>query len=243
MSTLDWMQLANGSSEDTAKDSHTEHILGPKGTYYWGGAGLDGAYIKPTLQSFRDAGIENVYNGADYTPGTFELGSHGMPLLGSYLDAARSATLRRYSEQGAIYHFLPWSWSLPVLTNDSIQFNLIGYSYGSLIAAQIADRYAIKAYTVDHLVLIGSPISSSFLKEVRGRPSIKHVHIIDLTDHGDLIHAGMSEWELLRAVPTLKDQAGSGKSEGHFYYDGNNAVESPSRWRDLAKTIYDFGLR
>lgn len=47
------------------------------------------------------------------------------------------------------------------------QFNLIGYSYGSLAAAQVAINYGAGGTVVNHLVLIGSPISGNFLQQVK----------------------------------------------------------------------------
>lgn len=53
------------------------------------------------------------------------------------------------------------------------QFNLIGNSYGSLLAAQTANFYAKQGYIVHNLVLIGSPIDADFLKNLRGKTHIK----------------------------------------------------------------------
>src|SRR5690606_14772314 len=40
------------------------------------------------------------------------------------------------------------------------QFNLAGYSYGSVLQAQIALKLAKSGQVIDNLILIGSPISS-----------------------------------------------------------------------------------
>jgi pimeloyl-ACP methyl ester carboxylesterase len=60
------------------------------------------------------------------------------------------------------------------------QFNLVGYSYGSLIAAQTAHVYASNGHIIDHLVLIASPIDNDFLHELKCNKNIRRVIIIDL---------------------------------------------------------------
>ena len=59
-----------------------------------------------------------------------------------------------------------------------------------LIAAQLAVKYANKGSIIDHLVLIGSPISKSFLNHVQNTRNIKKVIIINLDKQGDPIYAG-----------------------------------------------------
>ncbi|WP_374595285.1 thioesterase domain-containing protein [Aquabacterium sp.] len=122
------------------------------------------------------------------------------------------------------------------------QFNLIGYSYGSLLAAQTANYYSKRGHSIDHLVLIGSPIDGDFLYKLRAYRSIKKVIVIDLTEHGDPIHAGMSQSDLLAAVPQLGKDMGAGKGEGHFYY-AHVVPDSNKRWARLAEKLHAEGLR
>lgn len=81
--------------------------------------------------------------------------------------------------------------------NSYPQFNLIGYSYGSVIALQLAMKYALKGSKVDYLVLIGSPITKAFLTILQTNSSIGKVIVVDLTAQGDPIHVGVNMTKLL----------------------------------------------
>ncbi|MCJ7932445.1 MAG: alpha/beta hydrolase [Chryseobacterium sp.] len=62
------------------------------------------------------------------------------------------------------------------------QFNMVGYSYGSVLQAQSALRLADSGQVIDNLVLIGSPISdnSDLMKQLEGNSNIKNVTRYDL---------------------------------------------------------------
>ncbi|WPN32684.1 hypothetical protein QMK54_13440 [Pseudomonas sp. P5_109] len=120
------------------------------------------------------------------------------------------------------------------------QFNIVGYSWGAVIAARSAIYYARAGIRVDHLVLIGAPINKSLKVAVTTHPNIGNATIIDLKDKGDPIYAGISDEELMKASAELGAQMLNGG--GHFYYSGENA-EGKSRRRDLAKFLYAKGLR
>lgn len=125
------------------------------------------------------------------------------------------------------------------------QFNLIGYSYGSLMAAQTAHVYGNNGHVVDHLVLIGSPIDADFLADLQGNPNIQRVIIINLQEHGDPIYAGISQWRLTAASWKLKaqdDESGNTKGIGHFYYRPASE-EGKRRRRELAKFLVQEGLQ
>ncbi|WP_342618893.1 thioesterase domain-containing protein [Rhodoferax sp. GW822-FHT02A01] len=130
------------------------------------------------------------------------------------------------------------------MVNGKGQFNLIGYSYGSLLAAQTANCYANKGHTIDHLVLIGSPIDGDFLTKLRNHPSIAHVVVINLTAEGDDIYAGMPQATFANPmfIEKLASDMLSGKGEGHFYY-GHAVPVLDTRLKELAKYIYSKGLR
>ena len=205
-------------------------VLRPRGTLYWGGAGLDGAYLVPQINAFKAAGIQHCFVGLTNS-GTAK--HPGIP--GTFIDAIRSGLVVRYRDDD--------QWTISSgMTGEAKQFNLIGYSYGSLLAAQTAWSYARNGHTIDHLVLIGSPIDGDFLKDLKGHRNISKVTVIDLTDHGDPIYAGMSEMELLASAPRLAKQFAGGKGEGHFYY-AHVVKDSPERWASLAKRIAAEGLK
>ncbi|WP_219211094.1 thioesterase domain-containing protein [Variovorax boronicumulans] len=209
------------------------YVKTPRGTLYWGGAGLNGDYIKPTLAAFQVAGIKNLSVGLTNTGGANF--PYGKDIGGTFIDAFRAGLVIRYEDSG--------DWVLTTgMDAKEGQFNLIGYSYGSLLAAQTANFYANKGHIVDHLVLIGSPIDREFLAKLRANQHIQSVVVVDLTDKGDVLHAGMTQLEVALAIPTLGRQFGSGKAEGHFYY-AQVVKDSPARWKSLAQNVFDAGVR
>lgn len=202
----------------------------PRGTIYWGGAGLNGGYVQPQIEAFRNAGIQHVWVGLTNTA-TKVMGGE----FGTIIDAIRAGLVIRYEDES------PWTINSG-MDQPAEQFNLIGYSYGSLLAAQTANFYAKKGIKVDHLVLIGSPIDNEFLFKLRAYRNIGKVTVIDLREHGDPIYAGMTLKELTGGVPQLAKDMLANKGEGHFYY-GHVVPDSQRRWSELARKIHDAGLR
>ena len=120
------------------------------------------------------------------------------------------------------------------------QFNLIGYSWGAVIAARTALFHARQDVKVDNLVLIGAPINKSLKEAASKHPKILNTHIIDLKAAGDPIYAGMSDKEIVDSAALLGQQMLDGS--GHFYYSANSE-RGRLRRRELAKTLYAKGLR
>ncbi len=201
----------------------------PRGTIYWGGAGLDGPYVQPQLNAFGVAGIQHCYVGKTNTATRYAAG-----IVGTLVDALRAGINIRYEDDG--------EWRLAGMNQPAEQFNLIGYSYGSLLAAQTARYYADRDHTVNNLVLIGSPIDADFLKSLRSHPSIKKTVVVNLAQYGDPIHAGMTQAQLIEAAPKLGEQMARNKGEGHFYY-AHVVADSQRRWAELAQRLYVEGLR
>ena len=208
----------------------TVYVKKPRGTLYWGGAGLDGPYIQPQLQAFLAAGIQNV------SVGLTNSATKTVPgFAGTLIDAMRSGLTVRYEDSS--------EWTIASgMSNDSKQFNLVGYSYGSLLAAQTANSYAKQGHVVDHLVLIGSPIDKDFLAVLQAQKNIKKVTVINLKHVGDPLYAGMTQFELTAASPQLGIDMMANKGEGHFYY-AHVVSDSPQRWKALAQKLYAEGLR
>jgi pimeloyl-ACP methyl ester carboxylesterase len=207
------------------------YVKKPKGTLYWGGSGLDGVYIKPTLSALQKAGIKNVSVGLTNTA------TANVPLIGTIIDAFRAGSLIRFKDDA--------DWTISYgMDNDSEQFNLIGYSYGSLLAAQTANFYAKSGVIVDHLVLIGSPIDGSFLNDLKANKKIKKVTVLDLKNRGDEIYAGITQRELLdlRFAKKLGEDMASGRGQGHFYY-AHPIPELPQRVEALANWLVQQGLK
>jgi pimeloyl-ACP methyl ester carboxylesterase len=205
-------------------------LRAPRGTIYWGGAGLNGGYVQPQIDAFRKSGIARVWVGLTNTATRIAGGD-----FGTIIDAIRAGLVIRYEDNS------PWTIESG-MDQPSEQFNLVGYSYGSLLAAQTANYYAKNGIKVDNLVLIGSPIERDFLFRLRAYRNIGKVTVIDLREHGDPIYAGMSLAELTAGVPQLATDMLANKGEGHFYY-GHVVPDSPRRWLDLARKVHASGLR
>lgn len=105
---------------------------------------------------------------------------------------------------------------------------------------QIAMTRTLKGGTVDNLVLIGSPITSEFLTTLRNNPGIRNVIVRDLANQVDPIRAGMSGFSVAASLPKLIYQQATGT--GHFYYAGSGTT-GQARRRELAKDLYNAGLR
>lgn len=183
---------------------------------------MDGVYIPKMIQSFHAAGIKSaVHLDREKWSG------------GQALDVAAGVLIGR--EYDPKFPML-----LRIHNNSHEQFNLIGYSYGSIIAAQLAAKYSRNGTIVNNLVLIGSPISSNFLSQLKAKKSINNVIVIDLDEQGDPIYAGMKSHELITSTPRLFLQMN--ESSGHFYY-AENGVIGDNRRSVLAKELYQMGLR
>lgn len=192
------------------------------GTYFFGGAGMNGTYISPMVMAFREAGIKStMFTDQDKWS------------AGITKDAAISTILWRDYDPD-------FKMLLRIQKVESPQFNLIGYSYGSLITAQLAVKYAKKGTVVDHLVLIGSPISKALIKTLNETSEIKKVVIKDLLEYGDPIYAGINMLKLFSKLAILASQ--KPESEGHFYYVDPTIV-GDTRRKELAKELYEIGLR
>ena len=208
----------------------TTEATHPMGTLYWGGAGLDGPYVQPQIDAFERAEISSVRAGKT-------LSATNQPLLGPmgmFVDALRAGSTYRYrSDQ---------PWRIIGMDAQARQFNLIGYSYGSLLAAQTAAYYADQGQTVDHLVLIGSPIDRDFLFSLQHNPRIRKVVVINLTQFGDPIFAGMTQVAVAKSMPTIRAQMARQAGQGHFYY-AQIVPDSQERWAALATRLHREGLR
>ncbi|MBL4797667.1 MAG: alpha/beta fold hydrolase [Oleispira sp.] len=193
-----------------------------KGTFFLGGAGLNGSYIPQIISSFHDSGINSaIYLDRDKWSG----GQGADAVIGVFLG-------RNYDPR--------FPMLLRLHNNSHSQFNLIGYSYGSLIAAQLAAKYSRKGTIVDHLVLIGSPISKEFLNQLKNNLLIKNIIIINLDTQGDPIYAGMEATDLIYNSLELAQQMGD--SSGHFHY-AKEGQEGDKRRTQLAQELYSKGLR
>ncbi len=203
-------------------------FLDPDGreTWFIGGAGVNGSYIKDMTNRLSATGIRNV------RAATPEFASFGNMVFDAALVIKLNKYLgdRTYSRyQGRVHLNLP----------KGEQLNLIGYSYGSVVAAQTALAIAAGGQRVDNVVLIGAPINQDLLDALKSNKNIGNVHVINLTEKGDPIYAGMPDIEIIKAMPTLIEQ--QSKGTGHFYY-APETEEGAARRSELAKEIKKMGL-
>ncbi len=199
------------------------------GTYFFGGAGLTGNYIPDMVLALQEAGISDVHSVPReyWSGGTIADAVFGVLALNEEINLTQNQ-LNNLNEK-----FLSQG-------DGKGQFNLIGYSYGSLVAAQISDTRVKKGGFVDNLVLIGSPIDKSFLNSLNQNPNIGRVHVINLSEQGDLIYAGISGGELSIYALSIGVQMVRGK--GHFYYS-QETKEGNTRRRELGKDIRKRGIK
>ena len=195
-------------------------------TTFIGGAGVNGTYIQDMAGRLTAAGIKNV-KAAD--PGAASFG-------GSLLDAA---LITKWNQDLGTDFYARYADSVRPNLPVGEQLNLIGYSHGSVVAAQTALALAAGGQHVDNVVLIGAPVNPDLLDALKRSKNIGSVHILNLTDKGDPIHAGMSDAEIVKSLPTLIKQ--QSKGEGHFYYAPATQAGNERR-SDLARSIKDRGL-
>lgn len=196
------------------------------GTVFYGGIGLYGAYITDFLDALVEVGIVDV-SAADQ-----ERVSTGSIVIDSLLVLRdrKSRSIRKAD--------------FPVDANAKDgPLNLIGYSYGSLLAAHAARAASSSDILVDNLVMIASPVSRDLMNTIENDPNIKQVHYLSLLKQGDFIEPGMSLAKLLVILPCLLFQRfGMTPRDGHFFYEGNTVVGKKRR-RDLATQLFQLGLR
>jgi pimeloyl-ACP methyl ester carboxylesterase len=179
---------------------------------------MNGDYVDDTVQALSEAGIEGV---AAADTDTFSNGTISDAAIGV---AAMGYNLPNYN--------VKLTQSAAGITSS--QFNMIGYSYGSLAAAQVADEYSRSGGVVNNLVLVGSPIGKKFLGDLFAQRNIQNTLIVNLRNRGDLIYAGMPHRTLNVISPVIGKQML--QQNGHFYY-APNSQEGQRRRRALANLI------
>jgi hypothetical protein len=106
------------------KNSGTDSANKITGTYFFGGAGMNGDYIPDMIKSFKEAGISELFavDRKFYSEGSYPDTVIGVPLLrGDIPEFAKF-------QQSA---FGDYSSRLENRESGNGQLNLVGYSYGS----------------------------------------------------------------------------------------------------------------
>ncbi|MBF0137866.1 MAG: hypothetical protein HQL65_16670 [Magnetococcales bacterium] len=199
-----------------------------KGTYFFGGSGMRGYYLRDFVTAMEETGMTHV-----------RMVNHDSWSQGGLLDAF--LVLKNRMRDGV-------ASPLSEFVGQGEQFNLIGISHGGLMAAQVAMDHAESGGKVDHLVLLATPISLEFLAEIRKESRIGSVIVMNWPARGDPIQAGMGLLEILASVPRLVWQYERGvvdirgEHHGHFYLTGESQSNRDER-RQTAKKLFAAGLR
>jgi hypothetical protein len=196
-------------------------------TFIVGGAGNDedGTYLPLLRDAFISAGISGV-----------EIVSAEIS-SGMILDAASivfNNGLRPADEYGR------YAGSVDLGIPAGTQLNFVGYSYGGVQVAQTSLSLAYSGYRVDNVVLIGAPINQDLLDGLVNHPNIGQVTVLNLTEFGDPIYAGMPDYMIAASVPVLAYQITQGS--GHFVYSQTGGV-ADARRDYLARTLYHNGIK
>ena len=145
--------------------------------------------------AYRNSGFEQKY--VDFDPassaGTFEKTPDSKAVDNSTINK----TVDYYKQQLK---------DNPLKEGD--QFNLAGYSYGSVLQAQAALKLANGGQVIDNLVLIGSPIpdKSDLMKQLKSNKNIKNVIRYDIK--GDLLSNPQDVYDFIKGgLDALSDDA------------------------------------
>lgn len=99
---------------------------------------------------------------------------------GEYLDIKQSRPVENATINKTVALYKEELKNHPLKEGE--QFNLAGYSYGSVLQVQVALKLANSGQVIDNLILIGSPISdeSDLYKDLSGNKNIKNILRYDL---------------------------------------------------------------
>lgn len=159
----------------------------------------------------------------------------GGTLLGGFLIDASLGVMNNNNDLGRRFIY---NSDLARQTGDA-QFNLIGYSWGAVVAAQQAISMAARGEVVDNLVLIGAPINQSLVDQLAATEGINNIEYVNLTDQGDPVRPGITDGGIIWHTPRLAFQMP--RNTGHFYYSAGGE-EGARRRDDLAEKLRVRGL-
>ncbi|MEM6737354.1 MAG: RHS repeat-associated core domain-containing protein, partial [Bacteroidota bacterium] len=99
------------------------------------------------------------------------------------------------------------------------QFNLAGYSYGSVLQAQAALQLANDGQYIDNLILIGSPIAddSDLFDQLSNNENIGNVLRVDI--EGDLLSNPQDIWEYLGGARQNGPELFGGQGDNGPHFD------------------------
>lgn len=174
------------------------------------------------------------YKQVDYTPNTYETDDYGVTVQTGFEKLEQRPTNWRITR--AVDGIKDNLKKDPLAKGE--QFNLSGYSTGSVIMAQAALILANEGKVIDNLVLIGTPISedSELWKELKANKNIKNIIRKDIPgDDVAKLNKGGSKFKALINFIT------KGEGHPHFKYAfGKNAKKNSEK---LGKELYKKGVR
>ena len=175
--------------------------------------------------------VKDVAFSSDYRNSqTFTRQTAGGMFGGSVYYETKASDNKQY--QSALSGILDHLKSNPI--PDGEQLNLVGYSYGAVMQAHLAIGLVEHGYTVDNLILIGSPTSdnSSLMETLNGLVDQGKIGKIIRHDiEGDLLSNPKSQIEFLKGGMQSAPYIGDGDNAPHFDLarpgrDANNKIES-----------------
>jgi RHS repeat-associated protein len=232
--------------------------------YFSAGAAHDAdktGYIGKMLQAFNAAGIANTRDikahGSAVDDLLFTVGENSR----TPADKITKITVHNYGVGGVgggpstvEETKVPLDWRISKTVADiktdmkehpvakGSQFNLAGYSAGSVIMAQAALQLAEGGQKIDNLILIGSPVlkDSKLYKEILANKNIKNVIRIDIDNDGV---KNVNKQGLFKNVSLLKtlflDKA---KTHPHYKY-GKITPEGDKSRKELGETLKKDGVK
>ena len=228
--------------------------------YFAAGAGHDQdktGYIGKMLGAFSNAGIKNTRDinahGSQSSDISFTIGLNSQMPADKIMRRVPNKYLL-YDKGGVkepVYEKEPLDWRITStvkqikddLKNNPLekgeQFNLTGYSTGSVTMAQAALQLANGGQMIDNLVLIGSPIlnDSELYKELSGNKNIKNIIRIDI--EGDDV-SGVNEG-LVNRIVTLYNTLTKRDNHPHFKYAFGSDAEKNQK--ELAEDLKKKGVQ
>ncbi len=229
--------------------------------YFAAGAANDPdktGYPKMMLTAFNTAGIQNTVqiaaHGSKSEDVNFTLGENSKQSADKITTTVQSG----YVSMGIAGGFytnsetvkVPTDWRITKAVGDikadlkknplakGEQFNLSGYSTGSVTMAQAALQLANEGQVIDNLVLIGSPIAedSQLWKDLQANKNIKKIIRKDIEgDDVKNINKGGSKLKALWNFLT--------KGEGHPHFKYAFGKDAKKNSDALGKELHDKGVK
>ena len=238
--------------------------LDGKRFYFAAGAGNDPdktGYPQKMMDAFKLAGIQNTVlisaHGGKYADVFFTLGensrlpsgrTHEKPIIENYgiggIAGGAPSTVGHISVTDPIDYRI--AKGITAIKKDLLrnplkkgeQFNISGYSTGSVVMAQVALHLANEGKVIDNLILIGSPISnySELWDKLKNNINIKNIIKIDIEgDNVAIANEGGSKLGLMFSFFT------KGNDHPHFKFAFlKNAFENAI---ELGKELIGKGVK